>query len=213
MPRRNEEGRGSGRLARAGYALGGALVTMLVGWAASLAFPQPHPGMLAHFVEAAAMAAALMLWASFKPPCCKGGSTALQALLILGVVVAAWAVGDYLNSPGMTEYVRNPLIWIWTYVFYLFNGSYGFILPAAWALGGNERWSRRPLRWTLVELAFALVMGALIAGDALGFLTTSLPTFVVYQLLFVMGALAAAGVVQRLACELAQRIRARRPSA
>ncbi|OUO90322.1 hypothetical protein B5F40_07650 [Gordonibacter sp. An230] len=198
-----------GALARAGYAVAGALAAVFVGWAVSLAFPQPRSGMLAHFVGVVAMGAVLMLWASFKPSRLKGGSSALQALLVLGVVVAVWAVGDYLNSPREMEYVQNPLIWVWTYVFYLFNINLGFVLPASWVLGGNERWSRRPLWRVLVELAFALVMGALIASDSLGFLGTSLPTFVVYQLLFVVGALAAAGVIQRLTCELVRRIRVR----
>lgn len=200
-------------LAQAGYAFAGALVALLAGWVASLAFPQPHPGMLAHFVGAAAMAAALMLWAAFKPPCCKGGSTALQALLVVLAVMAVWAVGDLLSSPGMMEYFRNPLIWVWTYVFSLFNASLGFVLPAAWALGSSERWTRRPLRWVIGELVFAIVAGVLVVGRALDFLTTSLPGMAVYGLVSTAAVLAAAGVVQRLAWELAARIRARRSPA
>lgn len=215
--RQRDERRGTrgfvGVLARAGYALAGAFAAALAGWVASLAFPSPHPGMFALFVEAAAMATALMLWASFKPSRLKGGSVALEALLVVLVVMAMQMVDSSLRVPDMLGYTPSPLLWVWDHAVFMLYSGLAFVLPAAWALGSGERWPRRQWGWVVGELVFALVAGMLLAGGALDFLTSSLPGMAVYGLVSVVVVLAAAGVVQRLVCELVWRVRAGRTPA
>lgn len=193
-------------LARVGYALAGALAAVLVSAAASLVPWPMEASTLSMFVTAAAMGATLMLWASFKPSHVAGGSVAVEALVVVVTVMALLMVGSSLQSPSLIAHYSNPLSWVWDHVVFMLYSSLGFVLPAAWALGSSERWVRRSWGWVAGEAVFFAAAGVLVASGVLN-LAYSLAGFIVQGLLFVVAALAAAAVVQRLVCELVRRSR------
>ena len=202
-----DEARGSA-LARAGYALAGTLVAVLAAWLLSLVVPSAHPGFLELFAFVAAMSAVLMLWAAFKPSRGPARSVALEALVVFATMMFVQMGSDFLRSPSMFGY-SSPLVWLWTYpIFMLFSGL-GLALPAAWALGSSERWARRSWGWVAGEAIFVLLAGALASAGMLD-LSSSLVGFAIQGLVFVATALAAAGAVQRLICELVWRSRGER---
>lgn len=199
-------------LVRAGYALAGALVAVLVSAAVSLAPWPMEASTLSMFVTATAMGATLMLWASFKPPRVAGGSVAAEALVVVVTVLALLMVGSYLQSPSLVGYYSNPLSWVWDHLIFMLYSSLGFVLPAAWALGSSERWVRRSWGRVGGEAAFVAAAGVLVASGVFN-RVYSLAGFIVQGLLFVAAALAAAAVVQRSVYELALRSRGQRDPA
>lgn len=201
------EARGSA-LARVGYALAGALVAVLAAWLLSLAVPSAHPGFLELFAFVAAMSAVLMLWAAFKPSRGTARSVALEALVVFATMMLVQMGSDFLRSPSMFGY-SSPLVWLWSYLIFMLFSGLGLALPAAWALGSSERWARRSWGWVAGEAVFVLLAGALASAGMLD-LSSSLVGFAIQGLVFVATALAAAGAVQRLVCELVWRSRGER---
>ena len=195
-------------LARAGYALAGTLVAVLAAWLLSLIVPSAHSGFLELFAFVAAMSAVLMLWAAFKPSRGSSGSVALEALVVFATMMLVQVASDFLRSPSMFGY-SSPLVWFWGYAMFMVYSGLGLALPAAWALGSSVRWARRSWGWVAGEAAFVLVAGALASAGVLD-LSSSLLGFAFQGLVFVAAALAAAGAVQRIVCELVWRSRGER---
>ncbi len=196
-------------LARAGYALAGTLVAVLVAWLMSLVVPSSHPGFLELFAFAAAMGATLMVWAAFKPSRGPSRAVAVEALVVFVTMMCVQMGSDFLRSPSMLGYSPGPLLWVWNYTMFMLYSGLGLVLPAAWALGSNERWLRRSPKLVVGELAFVLVSWALAANGMLDFSSTLLG-FAIQGLVFVAAALAAAAVFQRAVCEIVWRSRGER---
>ncbi|WP_101722693.1 hypothetical protein [Eggerthella timonensis] len=195
-------------LARAGYALAGTLIAVLAAWLLSLFVPSAHPGFLELFAFVAAMSAVLMLWAAFKPSRGSSGSVALEALVVFTTMMLVQVASDFLRSPSLFGY-SSPLVWLWSYLIFMVFSGLGLALPAAWAFGSSERWARRSWGWVAGEAVFVLAAGALASAGMLD-LSSSLAGFAIQGLVFVAAALAAAGAVQRLVCELVWRSRGER---
>ena len=195
-------------LARAGYALAGTLVAVLAAWLLSLVVPSAHPGFLELFAFVASMSAVLMLWAAFKPSRGSSGSVALEALVVFATMMLVQAASDFLRSPSLFCY-SSPLVWFWGYAIFMVYSGLGLALPVAWALGSSVRWARRSWGWVAGEAAFVLAAGALASAGMLD-LSSSLLGFAFQGLVFVAAALAAAGAVQRIVCELVWRSRGER---
>lgn len=195
-------------LARAGYALAGTLVAVLAAWLLSLFVPSAHPGFLELFAFVAAMNAVLMLWAAFKPSRGTARSVALEALVVFTTMMLVQVASDFLRSPSLFGY-SSPLVWLWSYLIFMVFSGLGLALPAAWAFGSSERWARRSWGWVAGEAVFVLAAGALASAGMLD-LSSSLAGFAIQGLVFVAAALAAAGAVQRLVCELVWRSRGER---
>lgn len=157
-----EERLGAGKaLVRLGYALAGALVAVLVSWAASYAIQSMTClASLSLFFESAAMGATLMLWASFKPSRGSAVSIACEAMVVVGGMLAVRLGFESLFSSG-SGFFHDPASWLMGALLFMLLGGYGFALPASWALGSSARWARRPLGWVVVELLVAVAAGLL----------------------------------------------------
>lgn len=206
---RSDGGHGPHALARAGYALAGALAALLVGWAVAFAFPWAFAGMLAYVAKPAAMSAALMLWASFKPSRGSAGSVVPESALVMVAVIIGQLAGSMpASGVGITHDLSG---WLWGSVgIMLFDGT-AIAAPASWALGSSERWARRPWAWVAGELvvaatsAFLLSRGSLLS--LLGF--GGLP---LYGFLLIVASLAFGAAVQRTLCGVVSRVRGGRAS-
>ena len=168
-----EERSGAGKaLVRLGYALAGALVAVLVSWAASYAIQSMTClASLSLFFESAAMGATLMLWASFKPSRGSAVSIACEAMVVVGGMLAVRLGFESLFSSG-SGFFHDPASWLMGALLFMLLGGYGFALPASWALGSSARWARRPLGWVVVELLVAVAAG-LLASNVLASLPSS----------------------------------------
>ena len=206
-----EERSGAGKaLVRLGYALAGALVAVLVSWAASYAIQSMTClASLSLFFESAAMGATLMLWASFKPSRGSAVSIACEAMVVVGGMLAVRLGFESLFSSG-SGFFHDPASWLMGALLFMLLGGYGFALPASWALGSSARWARRPLGWVVVELLVAVAAG-LLASNVLASLPSS--AFVITSFLTVILSLPAAAVVQRLLCGVIMRVRGERAGA
>ena len=205
---------GSGRsamettLVRAGYALAGALAAAVASWALTFV-PWPTGAALASYVAASvAMAATLMLWASFKPSRGSAGSAVLEALLVLAVVVVVQMAGDMLRSGSQLGLVEQ----FFGYALSLLIAGLGVVLPASWMLGSNARWARRSLRWVAGELVFAVFIAVLSASGVFSSWYPGVPLGTLalsgaLGVLNVAAVLAAAASIQRLLYEAVCRAR------
>lgn len=206
---RTEHARTGSTLARVGYAAAGTLVAVLVSWLVSIVPWPADAQMPSLFVSDAAMGAVLMLWASFKPSRGSAGTVAGEALVILAVAMAVQMIDSHLQTPGMIGLYSSPALWMWDHVVFLLYSGLGFVLPAAWALGSNERWARRSPKRVVCEFGFAMAAVLLAAFDPFD-LSRTLLGFMVQGFFFVAAALAFAAVLQRAVCGIVWRSREER---
>ena len=195
-------------LVRAGYALAGALVAVLVAWVLTLAPWPPDAALASSVTTAVAMAATLMLWASFKPSHGSSVSTVLEALLVGAAPAIVLMAGDMVRAGSQLGLIEQ----FFGYALSLLITGFGVVLPVSWMLGSSMRWARRSLRWCAGELTFAALMAVLSAAGAFSSRSSGLPLgALVFSgalgVLTIAAVLAAAASIQWMLCEAIRRAR------
>lgn len=189
-------------LVRAGYAIAGALVAVLVSWIVSWA---PWPAVYALLARGVGVGAALMLWASFKPSRGSSVSTVCEALLVVAALVVAEMAGDLLTNAAPGSSLWDVDLIESTVLFLLISGVLSIAL-VSWLLGSSARWARRSLLWVLGELGFGVA--AMLLWQALFPLFSGLGEAILSASVFIaVAGLAGAAVIQRLVNEIVRRVR------
>lgn len=197
-------------LARAGYALAGALVALLAAWLVSQVVP-PEQAVANIVASLAAPTAVLMTWAALKPSRGSKASSAAEAALVTAAMVVGAVAGGSLPIQDASVLLDPANLLAAGLLLMLLDGEI-VAVPIAWMLGSSERWARRPWSWAVGELVVAFTLAVLGANEMFFSLSglQALPPFAF--LLFASG-LAFGAAIQRLFCGIVWHSRGEREPA